>query len=137
VRAAFPERVRGRLRLVRDIRGDAALLDVYRRHAIYVVPSFFEGQPLTMLEAAAAGLAVVTTGICGMKDFVERDVNGLLVEPGDPEGLERAIGALADDSERAARLGAKARERARAFTWRSTAEKFVEAAERAAARGLT
>ena len=133
MRAAFPEHLRGHLRLVRFLRGDDELLGVYRRHSIYVVPSFFEGQPLTMLEAAASGLAIVTTGICGMKDFVEDDVNGLLVAPGDSEGLTRAIGALVDDPARAGRMGANARVRARSFTWRSTAEKFVNAAERAAA----
>jgi glycosyltransferase involved in cell wall biosynthesis len=39
------------------------------------LPSYFEGQPLTMLEAAAMGLAILTTNICGMADFIENGIN--------------------------------------------------------------
>jgi glycosyltransferase involved in cell wall biosynthesis len=135
VLAAFPERLRSRIRLVGPLDGEDSLLRIYREHAIYVLPSYFEGQPATMLEAAAAGLAIVATSVCGMKDFLEPGTTGLLVEPGDPESLARAIGDLADDRARAARLGARVRERARTFTWRNTTERFLNGAERASARG--
>jgi glycosyltransferase involved in cell wall biosynthesis len=51
-----------------------------------VLPSFYEGQPLSMIEAATQGLAIVTTNVCGMKDFLTHEVDGLLLPVGDCAG---------------------------------------------------
>ena len=52
---------------------------VYAAHDIFVFPSLVEGMPLTLLEAMATGMPVVTTNTCGMSDVVEDEFNGLLV----------------------------------------------------------
>ncbi len=58
---------------------------------VLVLPSHREGFPNVPLEAAAMELPVVSTTVPGCRDAVERDVTGLLVEPGDAEGLRRAM----------------------------------------------
>lgn len=86
----------------------AALL---ARAAIYVLPSHNEGLPMSVLEAMAWGLPVVTTRVGGIPELVTDDVDGLLVDAGDQEALAAALGGLLDDAALRARLGAAARAR--------------------------
>lgn len=58
---------------------------------VFVLPSLFEGLPLVMLEAMAAGKAVVGTTVCGTREAIEDEVSGRLVEPGNPAALATAI----------------------------------------------
>jgi len=134
VAGAFPAPVRERLRLMPVLTNEQSLLDLYRCHAVFLAPSVFEGQLLTMLEAAAAGLAVVATNTCGMRDFIRHGENGLLFETGDPEALARHISQLIEDSSFATRLGLAARQDAQRFTWKRSAGQFLTAAESAVAR---
>jgi glycosyltransferase involved in cell wall biosynthesis len=67
---------------------------------------------MTLLEALAAGRAVVTTDVPGCRDAVTDGVEGLLVPPRDPDALARALRRLIEDPELRARLGAAGRERA-------------------------
>ncbi|HNY92292.1 MAG TPA: glycosyltransferase family 4 protein, partial [bacterium] len=58
------------------------------------LPSYAEVFPLSLLEGYAAGLPVVSTRVGGIPDFVQEGENGLLVEPGDQEGLAAALTRL-------------------------------------------
>lgn len=80
---------------------------------IFVLPSLWEGYPLSLLEASAAGKAIVATDVEGNNEIVRHHVNGLLVPPRDPDALARAIGDLIADGALRHRLGASAREMAR------------------------
>lgn len=62
---------------------------------VFVLPSFSEGLPLSLLEALACGLPVVTTR-CGGPEEVVREQTGRLVAPGDVEGLTDALGEVLD-----------------------------------------
>jgi glycosyltransferase involved in cell wall biosynthesis len=64
---------------------------------IAVLPSYYEGVPRFLLEAAAAGLPVVATDIDGCRSVVHAGVNGLLVPPRRPELLAEALGTLIRD----------------------------------------
>lgn len=79
---------------------------------IVCLPSYREGLSMTLLEALAAGRAVVTTDVPGCRDAVTHEVHGLLVPPKDPEALARALRRLIEYPELRARMGAAARERA-------------------------
>ena len=83
---------------------------------LFVLPSRFEGLPLAVLEAMAAGRAVVATAAGGTGEAVTDDVTGRLVPPGDPAALAQAIlDVLAPGC--AERLGAAGRARyAASFT---------------------
>ena len=100
---------------------------LYSQSDIFIFPSIMEGTPLAVQEAMASGMAVITTETCGMVDLVEHEFNGLLVRPADSTALENAIWRLSQDSELRARLGNKAQETMRRFTWARTV-RGVEAA---------
>jgi N,N'-diacetylbacillosaminyl-diphospho-undecaprenol alpha-1,3-N-acetylgalactosaminyltransferase len=62
---------------------------------VYCLPSYREGLPMSVLEAMASGLPIVTTNAVGCRETVEEGVNGFLVAARDAEGLARAIERLA------------------------------------------
>lgn len=84
-----------------------------RRHldkaAIYALPSHKEGLPMSVLEAMAAGLPVVTTPVGGIPEAVTDGVEGFLVAPGDTVALGRALARLVNDPELARQMGAAGR----------------------------
>src|SRR5688572_794623 len=80
-----------------------------------VVPSYgdAEGTPVAILEAGAAGLAVVSTRHAGIADAVVHGETGFLVEERDVEGMAEYLSKLLADRDLAASMGAKAREHIR------------------------
>jgi glycosyltransferase involved in cell wall biosynthesis len=76
---------------------------------IVVLPSYREGLPKVLIEAAAAGRAVVTTDVPGCRDAIEAGRTGLLVPPRDAQALARAIRELIDDPARCRTMGESAR----------------------------
>ncbi len=80
---------------------------------IFVLPSLTEGCPLTILEAAAAGCAVVASRTGGIPELITGGEHGLLVPPADVAALARAIAALARDPALARRLARAGCERVR------------------------
>ena len=86
--------------------------------AVFVLPSRFEGMPNALLEAMAAGLAVVVTDASpGPLEVVEPGVSGLVVPSDDPIALAAAMQELAADPERCRRMGAAARARIASLDW--------------------
>ena len=80
----------------------------------FILPSFAEGVPVVLMEALAAGLPVMATRITGVPELVDHGVSGLLVTPGDPDALARAIDDLAARPDRGRSMGAAGREAVRA-----------------------
>lgn len=76
---------------------------------IVVLPSYREGTPRILLEAAACGLPLVATDVPGCREVVRADDNGILVPAGDGQALANALISLADDAESRARMGARSR----------------------------
>jgi phosphatidylinositol alpha-1,6-mannosyltransferase len=92
---------------------------------VVVAPSWFEAQGLSVMEAQAAGAAVVATNVGGIPDVVQDGRTGILVEPRDPGALAAAVISLLDDPAGAAAIGQRAAEQARQrFSRQATARAF-------------
>nr|BCX01989.1 MAG: glycosyl transferase family 1 [Bacteroidota bacterium] len=92
-----------------------------------LLPSDWEGVPLVVLEAMAAGKPVVATRVGGVPELVEDGRTGLLVPPQDPEALAAAILRLAQDAELRREMGEAGRRRAlERFDIQKTARAYGE-----------
>lgn len=65
--------------------------------SIYVLPSYFEGLPVSILEAMASGLPIVSTNIAGIPEEVDHNLNGYLIDPGNKSLLYKYLCNLLDD----------------------------------------
>jgi glycosyltransferase involved in cell wall biosynthesis len=86
---------------------------------VFVLPSRYEGLPVSLLEAMALGRPVVATTAGGIPEVVRDGEEGVLVPTDDPRALARALTDLIEDPERRARLGDAARRRAADFDIRN------------------
>jgi glycosyltransferase involved in cell wall biosynthesis len=125
VLAAFPAELQGRIRVIPNLESERELADLYAGHRVFVLPSYFEGHPLVMIEAALFGLAIVTTPVCGMLDFIRDRENGLFCAVGDGVALTRSIQSLLRDAGLAHRLGQAARKDALRHTWQLSADNLA------------
>lgn len=76
---------------------------------LFVMPSFWEGLPLSMVLAMGGGVPVVASHVAGIPEVVQHEHTGLLVEPGDAPGLGAALARLVHEPGLGPRLGAAAR----------------------------
>jgi glycosyltransferase involved in cell wall biosynthesis len=72
---------------------------------IFVFPTENEAFGISLIEAMACGLPVISTNVGGVKDILQNQQNGVAVQPGDFQGLYDALDALITDSSLSARLG--------------------------------
>lgn len=79
---------------------------------LFVLPSLFEGMPLSVIEAMAAGKPVVATAVGGTNEIVVDGSTGVLTPPMDAPALASAIRAMLADRAMSARMGEAGRERA-------------------------
>jgi len=88
-----------------------------KRCQVFLLPSYREGLPNSLLEAMSWGLVPITTAVGAIPEVVADGQNGLLVRPGDIDGIVRALKGLAEDRDALYRLRLAAR--------KTVAEKFV------------
>jgi glycosyltransferase involved in cell wall biosynthesis len=92
----------------------ATLRRLYAEADLFVFPTLADCAPLAVPEAMAAALPVITTRVGAIPEMVTDGEHGLLVAPGDVEGLRAAIERLLDDAALRARMGAAGRARVEA-----------------------
>jgi glycosyltransferase involved in cell wall biosynthesis len=115
--------------------------DILAAADLFAMPSLSEGLPLALVEAMAAGLAVVVSQVGGVPEVAAAGREAILVPPGDPASLAAGLGRLLRDPEARAAMGAAARERAlRDFSVSTMCEAYErlyrgEAGSRSAAPG--
>lgn len=77
---------------------------------VYVASSLFEGLPLSILEAMAAGLPIISTNVGGVPDVVRDGENGLLIPSGDKDAYVAALTKLTENGEKRAAFAARSKE---------------------------
>ena len=87
------------------------LRPIFAAADIAVLSSDNEGTPVSLIEAAAAGLPAVATDVGGVREVVSEET-GILVPPGDPAALAEGVLRMAGDAERRGGCGRAARRRA-------------------------
>lgn len=102
---------------------------VFEQASIYVLPSFYEGQPLTLLQAMESGLCVITTRCCGQKDIITSGHNGFLIEPGNSDQLAGTIAKILANNQMRIKVSAQAKIDMASRRWPVVADEVVERLE--------
>lgn len=105
---------------------EQALNEYYLECDVFVLPSIWEGMPLTLLEAAAAGMPIIASNIGGISSIFAHEENALIVEPKNAEALANAMRRLLDDKKLREKLGTNARSLAKKFSWEKTTNALNE-----------
>ena len=106
----------------------AALIGLYNSANCLMAPSLYEGFGFTILEAMACGLPVITANVTAMPEVAGNAA--VLVNPLDIEAMAQAVQRLYAHPTERQTLAAKGIERAKVFTWESTAEQVARVYER-------
>jgi phosphatidyl-myo-inositol alpha-mannosyltransferase len=120
------------LRGIRDVEflgrvNDEEKVRYFASADIYCAPNTGqESFGIVLLEAMAAGVPIVASDIHGFKRVVERDVQGVLVEPRNPRAIAAALYALARDPDLRHDMGEAGRLRAPEFSWDRVTERIVD-----------
>ena len=103
-----------------DIRGPVDKTDIpriLRRGDIFLNTTNVDNAPVTVVEAMACGLCVVSTDAGGVSKLVRDGIDGLLVPRGDPEAMAAAVARILREPDLARRLSRNARRKAQTFAW--------------------
>ena len=120
---------------VREGIGDAVLFlgtrrdlpELFRAMDLFAFPSLWEGFPIALLSAMAAGLPVIVTPVGGVPEVVEDGINGLVVPAGDPVALAEAIWKAHENPVGTSGLGTAAAATIRdRYSHRTTARRIME-----------
>ncbi|HZS03663.1 MAG TPA: glycosyltransferase family 4 protein [Blastocatellia bacterium] len=87
----------------------------FKQADFFVLPTYAEGLPVSVIEAMAAGLPVITTPVGGTPELITQGVEGWMVEPGDVDALAEKIVLLASDEQMRLEMGERAQMKARHF----------------------
>lgn len=100
--------------------------DLLSKAHLVLVPSVEEGWGLVVTESNAMGTPTVAYNVAGLRDSVQHDHTGILVDSNSPEALAKAALTLLNDKERLAKFGHNALKFARKFSWDNTAQAFED-----------
>jgi glycosyltransferase involved in cell wall biosynthesis len=134
VLAGWPAELRGSVRVLPSFPagGEAAL---YAAADLFVLPSYFEGQPLALLQAMAAGCCCLASDIAGNRDLITHRRNGLLHAAGDAGELAGQLAECLASPALRDELGAAARGSVAGRTWSVVAGEVADFIERILAPG--
>ncbi len=127
----------GRLRRLADLLGidgirfvgrvePAAMPGLYEAADIFVNSSVIDNQPVSVLEAFAAGLPVISTGTGNIAAMVRDGETGLLVPPENPEAMAKAVMMLLEQPDQARRMTQRARQEVEQYTWSRVRHAWAE-----------
>jgi glycosyltransferase involved in cell wall biosynthesis len=95
----------------------ASMVALYDAHSIFLNSSFVDNQPLSVLEAMASGMPVVSTGVGDIPNMIEDGESGTLIPVGDPSAMGKAGTLLLEQPDRAALMAQRAKESLTRYDW--------------------
>lgn len=95
----------------------SAMPTLYDRADVLLNSSYIDNQPLSILEAMATGIPIVTTGVGDIANMLQHGVSGTLVPVGDPAAMAKAVIALLERPERALLMAHRAKQALEQYTW--------------------
>ncbi len=101
-------------------------IDLAKDCDIFINTSNYDNQPVSIIEAMALGLPVVSTNVGGIPYFLEHDKSGLLVEKGNATAMSDAILKLINDDKLVAHLRVNGRKLSEQFDWSNLKHKWEE-----------
>ena len=133
VLGAWPRHLRKRVEVIPSFEPSHEE-SLFARATLFVLPSFFEGQPLALLQAMASGLCTIASNTCGQRDLIEHGINGLLHAPGEATSLADHIEACLADPEWRLFLARNAKRSVQLREWKTVAAEVVDFVEEVHAR---
>jgi glycosyltransferase involved in cell wall biosynthesis len=103
----------------------SAKADLFDDHDIFLNTNLVDNAPVTVLEAAASGLVVVSTDVGGIPDLLADGESALLLRAGDPAAVADAVVDLLDHPDQAVRLVDSARAVAQRSGWPSVRDRWL------------
>lgn len=92
---------------------------------LFINTSYFDNMPVSLIEAMALGIPVVSTNVGGIPSLVKDNHDAILVNPDDVPAMTNAIKSLIDNPIRAANLAKNARNTAEKFDWLQVKQKWL------------
>lgn len=102
-------------------------LDLSQNYNVFINTTNFDNTPVSVIEAMALGLPIVSTNVGGMPYLISNGINGLLVKANDAESMSQAITSLFDDSEKRKNMINSARVKISDFAWNKVKLLWIEA----------
>jgi len=122
---SFPSQLRDDITVIQKfLRADESSL--FADADIFVLPTFFEGQSLALLQAMAHGLCCITTDCCGQKDIIKHGINGLLFPSGDIKAFVGCLHSALSDLEKRKTLGRAAAASVADREWTRVGDELVD-----------
>ena len=123
VLADFPAVFQSRISVLPPVLSHAEYAEIHLDYDIFLLPSFFEGTPATLIQAMGTSMPVIASATCGMRDIVEGGKNGILIAPGNSGQIVSSVELLMNDKGLRQRLGEQASQDVKQkYTWRTVAE---------------
>ena len=101
-------------------------LELSENYDIFINTTNFDNHPVSVIEAMAVGLPVITTNVGGLPYLVEDNTDGMLIDPNDPVMFVNAIEKLMTDSGLLCRITRNARKKVEEFDWDVVSKKWFE-----------
>ncbi|SDY68427.1 glycosyltransferase family 4 protein [Nitrosomonas sp. Nm58] len=113
-----------------------AIISLYRSADVMVNPSLVDNMPISILEALACGVPVVSTNVGGIPYLVAHDKTALLVPPQDPIAMSRAILTLLNDPIKARKIAEAGLITVQQYTWRNVQNRLLSVYEQVLAKSF-
>jgi glycosyltransferase involved in cell wall biosynthesis len=99
-------------------------IELSRNYDVFINTSDYDNMPVSLIEAMALGLPVITTNVGGIPSLVKDGENAILINPNDHNAMAMAIGQLNQDPEKVQKLSRNGRINAENFDWNVVKEKW-------------